>query len=295
VTLRHLLMHIDSSERSAARLDLPVGLARRFDAALTGLFAENDPHVMTVAALDPAGALAPDAAAAAALFRERVDARPIRSDWQTVMTASDDALIRQTLRIARNADLAILGQHDPERTDVRVPADLAEQVILQSGRPVLVVPYAGHFVDVGRRVLIAWNGSREASRALNDAMPILRSAEYVVLLAINPDPEQRPGENRFAPVSRHLQAHGIDAQIETLRVEDIDAMDMLLSRLTDEGIDLLVMGAYGQYAGPLSHRGASTRHILGHMTVPVLMSHWSINTPTRSGRRDASPRGSARP
>lgn len=272
MTLRHLVVHIDRSARCAVRIDLAVGLAQRFDATLTGLFAENDPHVMTVAALDPVGALAPEAAAAQADFRERVESRSIRFDWQAVMTASDDALVRQTLRVAGNADIAIFGQHDLDRADARIPADLAEQMILRSGRPVLVVPYAGHFAGIGRRVLVAWNGGREANRALNDAVPILSSAEYVVLLAINPEPDEGPGA-RFAPVTRHLRAHGIDARIETLRVENIGAMDMLLSRLTDEGIDLLVMGAYGQYAGPLLHRGGGTRHILRHMTVPVLMAH----------------------
>ena len=136
-----------------------------------------------------------------------------------------------------------------------------------------MVPYAGHFKSIGRRVLIAWNGSREAARALNDALPLLDSAEYVALLAINPEPESRPGVNRFAQVTRHLQLHGIDATIETLRIGDLRAMDMLLSRLTDEAIDLMVMGAYGQYAVPVLHRGGSTRHILAHMTAPVLMSH----------------------
>lgn len=273
MTLRHLVVHIDRSARCAVRLDLAGGLAERFDARLTGLFAENDPHVMTVAALDPIGALAADAASASAVFRDRVGTPSMQSDWQTVMTASDDALIRQTLRVARNSDLVILGQHDPDCADDRVPADFAEQVILRCGHPVLVVPYAGRFTELGRRVLIAWNCGREAARALNDAMPFLRSAEHVALLAINPEPEQRTGENRFAPVTGHLRAHGIVAHIEALRVEGISAMDMLLSRLADETIDLLVMGAYGQYAGSLRHRGGSTRYILAHMTVPVLMSH----------------------
>ena len=273
MTLRHLLVHVDASERCAARLELAIDLARRFEATLTGLFAENDPHVMTVAALDPAGELTPAARAAEANFRESTEAQRVRTHWQTVMTASDEALIRQTLAATRNADLAILGQHDPERHDIRVPATFPEEVILHSGRPVLVIPYAGYFKSIGRRVLIAWNGSREASRALNDALPLLASAEYVTLLAINPEPESRPEVNRFAPVTRHLQAHGIDATIETLRIGDIRAMDLLLSRLTDEAIDLMVMGAYAQYAVPVLHRGGSTRHILAHMTVPVLMSH----------------------
>jgi nucleotide-binding universal stress UspA family protein len=155
VTLKHVVVHVDSSAQCAVRLDLAINLAGRFDATLTGLFAENDPHVMTVAALDPVGALAADAAAASAHFHERVEAHSMRSDWQMVMTASDDALIRQTLRIARNADLVILGQRDPASADVRVPADLAERLILESGRPVLVVPYAGRFTEVGKRSLIA--------------------------------------------------------------------------------------------------------------------------------------------
>jgi nucleotide-binding universal stress UspA family protein len=163
--LRHLVVHVDSSERCAVRLELAVDLAQRFDATLSGLFAENDPHVMTVAALDPAGALAPDALAAETTFRARTEMQRLRTHWHTVMTASDDALIRQTVAVARNADLVILGQHDPDRRDIRVPAEFPEQVILQSGRPVLVVPYAGRFKSIGRRALIAWNGSREAARA----------------------------------------------------------------------------------------------------------------------------------
>ena len=122
--------------------------------------------------------------------------------------------------------------------------------------------------------MVAWNAGREAARALHDAMPFLARAKHVILIAINPDMGRKEyGEEPFGPTQRHLVAHGVEAEGEALWVEDVRAMDMLLSRLTDEAIDLLVMGAHGHYGFPYLHRGGSTREILGHMTVPVLMSH----------------------
>ncbi len=275
MSFRHLLVHIDSSERAADRIDLAVRLARRFNAGLTGLFAENDPHVMSVAVLDPAASLGPEAAKARADFAAAVSREqpPVDSDWRTVMTASDKALLKQAIAVVQNADLAIFGQHQAGRSDVRYPAELVEQAVLHSGRPILIVPFAGHFPDAGHRVMIAWNGSREAARALNDAMPFLHSASYVGLLAINFEPDPPNGEAPFADVKHHLAAHGITPEIETVRVANDEAMELLLSRLTDESIDLLVMGAYGRYGFPFLHPGKSTRHVLDHMTVPVLMAH----------------------
>jgi nucleotide-binding universal stress UspA family protein len=190
------------------------------------------------------------------------------------MTVNDMELIKRALFHARHADLVILGQSDPEASNVSVPPDFAEQIILNSGRPILVVPYAGRFVDLGQRVMVAWNASREAARALNDALPLLVQASHVIVVAINPDMSRKEyGEEPFQPVAAHLAAHGVSARCESLWVEDIRAMDLLLSRLTDEAVDLLVMGAHGHYGFPYLHRGGSTRQVLRYMTVPVLMSH----------------------
>src|SRR5512132_316093 len=120
---------------------------------------------MTVAALNPEAVLAPTAARVEASFRERVGAAGVQADWAVAMTASDAALIREAVAAAQSSDLAILGQYDPGRPEIRVPSELAEQVVLHSGRPVLIVPYSGRFRTVGRRVMIAWNWGREASRA----------------------------------------------------------------------------------------------------------------------------------
>ena len=274
MAIKHILVHVDESDHRETRLDLAIELARRFDALVTGFFAENDPRVMTVALLDPEGVLGPGAAKAEAWFRERVGAAGPSADWAAAMTIGDAALIAEAVAAAQASDIAIFGQHDPHRPDIRVPADLAEQVVLHSGRPALIVPYIGAFRDVGRRVMVAWNSGREATRALNDAIPLLQAAEHVMLVAINvEDRGKAQVDAPFSRIRRHLEAHDVRVETERMIVEDIGVMDMLLARVADEAIDLLVMGAHGHYGFPYMHRGGSTRHILRQMTVPVLMSH----------------------
>jgi nucleotide-binding universal stress UspA family protein len=149
-----------------------------------------------------------------------------------------------------------------------------EQVALASGRPVLIVPYAGHFDNVGRRVLIAWNATREAARAVSDAMPLLTSAELVTVLTI--DPREGPhghGELPGADIALHLARHGVKAQIERTVSAGMPVGEVLLSRVADLGADLIVMGAYGHSRAREVLLGGATRSVLRSMTVPVLMSH----------------------
>jgi hypothetical protein len=106
-----------------------------------------------------------------------------------------------------------------------VPSELAEQVVLHSGRPVLIVPYSGRFRTVDRRVMIAWNWGREASRALNDAIPLLQAAEQVTLVAINVEERGKaPLGTAFARIRRHLEAHGIRIEVDRIMVEDKPAL-----------------------------------------------------------------------
>ncbi len=276
MALKHIFVHLDESDRCGARLALAIELAQKFEALLTGFFAENDPQVMTVALLDAESVLGPGAHRVEEWFRERVGAAGVRADWATAMTVGDAALIEEVVAAVQASDLAILGQHEPHRSDIRAPAELAEQIVLHGGRPVLIVPYAGTFHHVGRRIMVAWNSGREAARALNDAIPLLRAAEHVTLVAINVEERgkaQAQDDGPFLHIRRHLAAHGIRVETDRMIVENIDAMDLLLGRLTDEAVDLLVMGAHGHYGFPYTHRGGSTRHILRQMTVPVLMSH----------------------
>jgi len=121
-------------------------------------------------------------------------------------------------------------------------------------------------------VLVAWNGSREATRAVHDALPLLRRAEKVTVLSIDPDEDAEP-RLPGADVSLHLARHGVTAQAATIAGTDVAVGDLLLSYAADHDIDLIVMGAYGHTRLREVVLGGATRTLLRHMTVPVLMSH----------------------
>jgi nucleotide-binding universal stress UspA family protein len=145
-----------------------------------------------------------------------------------------------------------------------------ERVVLESGRPTLMIPYAGDFERVGGRVLVAWNATREAARAVADTLPLLVRAEQVVVLEID------PAEGRMAPgpgLVAHLRRHGVEAEARHTVSAGIALGEILLSTIADAGSDLLVMGAYGHSRVHELALGGVTRTILEEMTIPVVMSY----------------------
>ena len=171
--------------------------------------------------------------------------------------------LRQLSLHARYADLTIMGQTDDGE------ADHVTETVMSVGRPVMVIPHRGHFPSIGRRALIAWNGSREATRAVYDALPLLRRADHVTVLTLDAEHDRVAG----ADISRTLARHTVNVEVVHSAKGEINVGNALLSRAADCGSDLIVMGAFGH--SPLHERmlGGATRHILQHMTVPVLISH----------------------
>ena len=167
--------------------------------------------------------------------------------------------------------LVVIGQDHPDVDPVA--GGLPERLVLAGGRPVLVVPYAGGFASFGDRVLVAWNDGRESTRSLHDAMPLLVLAQRVELAHLVGEPAALDGAPaRLALIVDYLARAGIKAGSELLPSFDFPLADMLLNRACDGGYDLLVMGAYGAVGGkPVL--GSMARHLLQHMTLPVLMSH----------------------
>jgi nucleotide-binding universal stress UspA family protein len=166
--------------------------------------------------------------------------------------------------------LAVVGQPDESEELPPAIATLPHVLVLTAGRPVLVVPYAGKFAKIGTRVLIAWNASREAVRAVNDAMPILQRAKKVIVLSVNPTKKDHiPG----ADIAAHIARHGCKVEATHTVAKDIEVGDALLGAITDYGADLLVMGAWGHSRMRELVLGGATRELMGQMTVPVLLSH----------------------
>jgi nucleotide-binding universal stress UspA family protein len=204
------------------------------------------------------------------LFRRRGEGPGFTAEWRAREgDAGEVALLH-----ARYADLAIVGQADPDSDGLGSTEDLPVRVVMGAGRPVLVVPYAGKFATVGRRVLVAWNAGREATRAVNDALPLLEGASRVTVLAVNPRGGiHGHGELPGADIALHLARHGVRAEASALTSDDVEIGALLLSQAADLDADLIVMGAYGHSRLRELMLGGATREILRSMTVPVLLSH----------------------
>ncbi|HUY04555.1 MAG TPA: universal stress protein [Rhodocyclaceae bacterium] len=276
MSYKTILVHSDAGKHWPARLDLAVQLARQHDAHLLGLHAPNSAALsgFMLSGLDPALAeslarlRAEQAAQAQASFNKAVSAAGINNaEWRL---GGEDA-VATVLTNARYVDLLILGQRDPAETD-GVDSDFAEQVVLAAGRPVLMLPYAGRFGALGRQALVAWDASREAARAISDALPLLRQADNVKLITINPKGD-RHGELPGADVGLYLARHGVRIEVVSDCCDNIGIGNELLSRAADFGSDLIVMGAYGHPRLKELVMGGATRTILDSMTVPVLLSH----------------------
>ncbi len=149
-----------------------------------------------------------------------------------------------------------------------------DHVVTAAGRPVLVVPYAGTFARVGIRVLVAWDGTREANRALHDALPLIGDAEAVTVIYVGTrEADLDRARTRLEGVVQHLQRHGVMAHPEESPRNGISISDALLSRAADLGADMIVAGAYHHSHLRETLLGGVSRDLLDHITVPVLMSH----------------------
>jgi len=266
---KDLMVHLDEGERTSARLQLAATLARRHTARLTGVFGQRAKALQVgVIASWPPEEYTQSAGVVRARF-EQAAGDLERHEWHDVNRGGDAELLRQIVDYARYGDLMILGQHD-ESSHAFVPPELPEEVVMGAGRPVLIVPYSGTFTDVGHRPLIAWNGSPEATRALNAALPLIAGCKEAIVLSSHTNYDEAKAAG--ARVEQHLACHGVAARSSFLIVDEVGVMDALLNQVTDEGADMLVMGAHGQLGLPPLRRGGGTRHILQHMTVPVLMA-----------------------
>ncbi|MGB5080383.1 MAG: universal stress protein [Burkholderiales bacterium] len=274
-----IVVHLGRDERRAERLELAFSLAARFDSHLVGLFALSPVYIPGFA-LAQAGDKILEAQerfrseaerGATEAFRAAAARHPgVKTEWRS---SGDEAL--EALRIsARYADLVIVGQRDRDSEgDTGIAPGFVDELILSAARPVLAVPYAGRFPSVGKRILVAWNASSEAARAVTDALPLLAGADSVQVMAFNPEAGgAEHGESPGADIALFLARHGVKATASRQGHAGADVGEQILSRAADLSIDLIVMGAYGHSRLRELVMGGVTRTLLDSMTVPVLMS-----------------------
>jgi len=203
-----------------------------------------------------------------ATFRERLRFSQLLGEWRVVSGKVSESLVRQ----ARQADLVILGQINQDHPPPPEGRQLAEDVLMTSGRPILAIPYIGDFQTVGTRILVGWNNSREAARAVNDAIPLLARAASVTILEVSAR-KSATDDVTSAGIMRHLTRHGIRAEMIRTVLASSSTPDLLLNYAADLSADLLVIGGYGHSRLRELVLGGVTRELLRHMTLPVLMSH----------------------
>ncbi|CAA7625353.1 putative universal stress protein UspA-like nucleotide-binding protein [Magnetospirillum sp. LM-5] len=272
--MKDILVHLDGGERDRILIEVARGLAKRHGARLTALFARNDPQRTSAMARQASDHLRLAQETGAKLFAQLTEGAGVETRWWQLPHGEAGMVEGETVFCARYFDLVVMGQYHSQSSNVG--DDLVEQVILNGGRPVLVIPYAGAIASVAERCVVAWNAGREATRAIHDSLTLLQAAKSVTVLSMRPKSADAAIDALSAmpatDIVDHLKANGINADGEHLPDENIGKMDMLLSRACDLGADLMVMGAHGQY-GLSRLRGSGTRYVLKHMTLPVLMGN----------------------
>ena len=212
-----------------------------------------------------AGSFEGDARAAFEATAARFGHRTI--EWRTARQDLPEAIALN----ARYADLLIAAQPLPDTEGAGEAQRLQDSLTLVSGRPVLFVPYAGRFPVVGRKILLAWDASREAARAVSDSLPFLKGAQWVRVVVFNPG--RMHGEVPGADVGLYLARHGVKVSTASRVNKGVGIGELILSEAADCGADLLVMGSYGHSRVREIVLGGATRTLLESMTLPVLMSH----------------------
>jgi nucleotide-binding universal stress UspA family protein len=209
------------------------------------------------------------AKAAAGRFDEATREAALSADVRTP-AASEAGAPNAFAQVARRFDLSIVAQPDPGAPG---PGDrVAEAALFGSGRPVLVVPYiqrAGLKLD---RLIVCWDGSRSAARAVGDAMPFIvraKATEVVMVTSEAAKSDEMPG----ADIAHHLARHGAKVEVKRIVSTETDVANTILSHAADSSADFLVMGGYGHSRLREFVLGGATRGILASMTLPTLMAH----------------------
>lgn len=278
--MKTLLVHLNDQRRADALLAPVVALAGRHGSHLVGLHVYGGLPPLAAGGV-PYGADVieavleseqREAAAIEKIFRAATAGGTFVAEWSSEKSPHPD-LAAFVMQRARACDLVVASQSDAT-WDMAPALDFPERLALECGRPVLIVPASGRFETVARNIVVAWNGSRESSRAAFDALPLMRDADSVVVLTVA---DARQGARRAAGDAHELAAalarHGIKVAVSEETRDHQSTGAALLDGAAAAGGDLLVMGGYGHSRFRELIFGGATRHVLHNMTFPVLLSH----------------------
>jgi nucleotide-binding universal stress UspA family protein len=278
MSYKTIVVQLDTSEHTPRRLDCALRVAKRFGAHLSAVYTDytSDPrfYYERTAAERYCTSLEQTCIdrrkRVEKLFRSRLAKTKVAGDW----VANEKYAPISLSRYARCADLTITGQHDPNDPEAYLADRYPERLVLSAGGPVLVVPCTGTVDPLGPKVVVAWDGGREATRAVYDALPLMQLATHTVMVSIDERGEERGNRACVADLLATLAKQG--ARVEYREIHGVEGArpgETLLSFASGFDASIIVMGAYGRSRWQELILGGMTRTVFESMRVPVLMSN----------------------
>jgi nucleotide-binding universal stress UspA family protein len=272
MAIKDILLHLDNSPNCQTRIDLAIQIAKRHGAHIKGIYVLTHSYY----APNQTAAEAAGLDTVRTIFTTKVAAAGISAEWlyidcQIVGVKMTEMIIRFTYY----TDLVIIGQPGEASSSAGVPFDLPERLGLASGKPMLIVPYAGNFNHDMKRIMVAWKAGRESSRTLFDALPFLIKSEHLSIVTVASTARPEEGvEDDMQKLNSYLSRHQIEStHDQILTPSSFPVGDTLLNHACEQKMDLLVMGGFASSRRGAFMLGPVARHLMNHMTVPVLISH----------------------
>jgi nucleotide-binding universal stress UspA family protein len=274
VSYKDILVFLDDGKSNEVRVNVAIYLAKAHDAKLTGVSLESmRPEHLRVKDEDSAAALSKQYAHdIAKQFADSASNAGVKDADTIVISGRFSESARKMSRYARNYDLVMLRQPNPDKENYGQLKEFAEDVMMHCGRPVFFMPYIGAHRIPCKKVMIAWDGTPSATRAVHNAIPLISKSQEVTILAVASKKVSKE-EMLLDELAAHLKRHGIDAKAKYLEPGAFDIQTTILNELADNDIDILVMGGYGTPSLRQKIFGGVTHTILSSMIVPILMSH----------------------
>ena len=274
MAIRNILFQAFEGPAGKSVEDAAFSLAEIHGATLTALSVfDNTPipsYVIPYVPANVAESYIDESRAAAKVLEERIKTREAATGIQAEWRYREGDVRAVFTQHAHYTDLLVVAQGTGDDVPIGPALNLAGDLVLTAGRPILVVPWHGVKTPIGKRVLVGWNGSTEATRAINDALPILEKADAVKVITVGEDEGRHlPG----AEIAQHLARHGVKAEADRAGDNDGPASASLLFEAKDFGADLLVCGAWGHSRMFETVLGGVTRDLLRSMELPLLLSH----------------------
>lgn len=277
MAFKDILVHVDTAKSAAARLDFAVRLAQKHEAHLTALHVVPPPYI-------PADIMGTGVGAEVIAWHEEqrerrlagaralIDQVQQRHGINIELRIADGGIEPTILEHSRYSDLIVASQPAGDLLDLEQPLQPSPgNLVVGAGCPVLVLPAAGKDYSLGKHVLIAWKPCAEAARAVRGALPLLRQATTVTVLAANVDTTDQP-RVAGADIATHLARHGVKVTVMPFTAPDMDVGSLLLARAADLDADMIVMGGYGHSRLREMVLGGVTYHILKNQFIPVFLA-----------------------